>query len=287
MEKRKGQLDPRPSGGRSTVSLKCVTGLWMLFLVGCEPPALLDISSGAVWVASVLDEQDTPGAQSARRSVLDDERLREKILAEALAFGDLRRLPQEGKIWPEVYLRKKVPYTGWVKSTFANGQAEFLGYYSGGKTNGLAVIWAPDDQILEQVHCEDGIQRGLATLWHENGTKKAEGYYKDDKRCGVWVKWHPSGQKWREFHYKEGEMDGRATSWHDNGQKHLEGQFKAGKMWGPWKSYYRNGHKSTEGAWRNDERDGLWIFYDKYGEVKRLKTYKLEKASDYFARRRV
>ena len=82
-------------------------------------------------------------------------------------------------------------------------------------------------------------------------------------------------------------MDGSITYWHDNGQKWIEGQYREGKMWGPWRSYHPNGHKSTEGAWREDERDGPWVFYDKYGAVKRRKTYNYETASAFLSRRRI
>ncbi len=286
MEKWKGQSCPRLSGGRSIVSLKCVTGLWMLFLVGCEPPALLDVSSGAVWVASQVSDPDNSGARSAQWSILDDKRLLKKILDNAVEVDSLWGFPQSDKTWPEFYL-DEVPYSGWVKSTFANGRTEFLGCFKEGKANGIAVMWSSEGQILEQVYCSGGIQIGLATLWHESGAKKAEGRYKNDKRSGIWVKWYPSGQKWRQVHYKEGERDGSITYWHDNGQKWIEGQYRGGKMWGPWRSYHSNGHKSTEGAWREDERDGPWVFYDKYGEVKRRKTYKYETASAFLSRRRI
>lgn len=73
---------------------------------------------------------------------------------------EYRTLQRRGREGHEALYQKnhESPYTGWVKVTFPNGQAEELCYV------------------------KDGYKRGLATKWYENGQKQGGVNFKDGKQ---------------------------------------------------------------------------------------------------------
>ena len=91
---------------------------------------------------------------------LDDLKTPNKILGGALTLEDVQhRETRGGEL---VYApNSQIPYTGWVKSMWDNGQVRQLAHYKDGKLG------------------------GVVTVWHKNGQKKVEGHFKDGKGEGL------------------------------------------------------------------------------------------------------
>ena len=109
----------------------------------------------------------------------DDPATLDKIIAEAI---DEEELEWKGKYGEELLYapNQQMPYSGWVKEMYANGQIEGLFHY------------------------KDGNLHGLSTWWYESGQKEWERNYKDGIQNGLTVHWYENGQKWREISYKDG-----------------------------------------------------------------------------------
>ncbi|MDC0158000.1 toxin-antitoxin system YwqK family antitoxin [Verrucomicrobia bacterium] len=171
---------------------------------------------------------------------LDDKDTRDRIIAEAIEEGKLRLRWKQRELLhyaPE----QQMPYSGWTKSFYDNGQIKALTRHQHGKKDGLSI------------------------KWHENGQKSFTARFREDKPVDFWIKWYENGQKEREVNFKDGKQDGLWTSWYENGQKEREMNFKVGKL------------MSVE-AWRpNAEKcpvtnlvngNGVWVWYFNDGSEK-------------------
>ena len=173
---------------------------------------------------------------------LDNPKVREKILAEAIEIRKLqfRTTPSGEKI---IYApNQEKPYTGWVKAMGVGG--EF------------------DHPML--ISAERGIPNGPYISWYSNGQNKEKGTVKNNERVGVWTKWYKNGQKESEGTYKYGNQEGEKGFLDD------EHQLKDGK----WVFWYENGQKASEGSYKDGKPDGLWIQWHRNGKETERKTYK-------------
>ena len=130
---------------------------------------------------------------------LDDPKIREKIIAEAIDEDNLqtRKTPsgEELRYAPN----QERPYAGWVK------RDRELWQFQNGKPNGLYISW----------------------FW--NGQNSEKGIFRNGEKVGLWTEWHDNGQKWEEGTYKEGKKNGRWTEWDQNGEKLWSETYTDGK----------------------------------------------------------
>ena len=192
---------------------------------------------------SELDDGD-PIADNL--SNLDDPKVREQILAEALDEDHLQiRTSPSGE---ELYYapNQETPYKGWVKATDHDDVPYALWQMQNGKRHGIFLRWYSNQQNAEQGSYKNDAKEGLWTSWYENGQKEAEGGYKNDAQEGLWTAWHENGQKQSEGAYKDGSPEGLWTFWHENGQKQSEGMFKDGAKDGLWAFWHENGEIVTD-----------------------------------------
>jgi len=175
---------------------------------------------------------------------LDNPKVREKILKEAVVFESLERRRPEGETLAyreslAYQAGKKTPYTGWAKRVYDNGQVEELSHFKDGRPDGLWTGWHENGRKASEAHFKDG--KAKVTSWHESGKKAGEKYFKDGTGEGLHTRWYDNGQKMQEAHYKDGKEDGLWTGWHKNGQKAHEVHFKNGKKDGPWTEWDEDG----------------------------------------------
>ncbi len=233
---------------------------------------------------------------------LDDPKIREKIIAEAIDWDNLqtRRSPsgEELRYAPN----QEQPYTGWVKSDSQDiindiddsenesisgiishlhvghpGDMELV-QYQRGKLHGFYINWRDSNQqnFLRGAFL-NGKLHGLVTIWYENGQKLVEGTCKNGKGDGRWTRWHKNGQKAVEVTYKNGELHGLVTVSHENGQKLVEGTYKNGKEDGRVTVWHENGQIGEEGTYKNGKEDGLWNAWHENGQKWKKGIYKNEK----------
>jgi antitoxin component YwqK of YwqJK toxin-antitoxin module len=147
----------------------------------------------------------SPDLDDPKKLDLDDPKTLDNIIAEAIYE---ERLQKRGKKGEELSYapNMQMPYTGWVKDLYENGQVEELSQFKDGKKDGL---W---------------------TTWYEHGQKEGEANFKDGKTDGLWTTWYENGQKMMEGNFEDDKMDGPFTQWYENGQKSLEGNSKDGKL---------------------------------------------------------
>jgi hypothetical protein len=109
---------------------------------------------------------------------VDDPETLDKIIAEAV---DEDKLQMRGKKGEELLYspNEQMPFTGWVKSIWENGQVKYLIQYKGGEPEGLTIEWYENGQMKYKTNHKDRKPNGLTTFWDENGKKKSELNYKD------------------------------------------------------------------------------------------------------------
>ena len=114
---------------------------------------------------------------------LDDPTTLDRIIAEAI---DVEKAGMtDAPILPWNHRRRlapgtQKPYTGWMKSMYANGRVK-----------GLSRL-------------KDGIRNGQSVEFYENGRKESAGSMKDHRYYGLQTQWYENGQKWSEQNYKDG-----------------------------------------------------------------------------------
>lgn len=127
------------------------------------------------------------------RSYRDDPATLMRILLEAVDYNALQMRGETGK--ELIYSPKmRMPYTGWGKEMYSNGQVSLLCGYQSGR------------------------QHGLETWWHENGQKWIERNFKDGELDGPMNAWHENGQKKAEINFKHGNKHGLETLWDEEGK---------------------------------------------------------------------
>ena len=109
---------------------------------------------------------------------VDDPETLDKIIAEAVDEDKLQMRGKKGEVL--LYSpNEQMPFTGWVKSIWENGQVKYLIQYKGGEPEGLTIEWYDNGQMKYKTNHKDRKPNGLTTFWDENGKKKSELNYKD------------------------------------------------------------------------------------------------------------
>ena len=192
-----------------------------LLMVGC---------GGTDWDDPVLREID-----------LDDPETLDKIIAEAIDGGTLWRRGSTGK---ELYYApdKQTPYTGWVKSSYKNGEIRNLAEFKDGEARGSMILWHENGQKFSAGKVKKGKPDGLLTKWYANGQKREEGSFMEGKMHGPWTWWHENGNKKNEINYKGGKKMGLSQGWDRDGGKLSKENFQDGLLVGK-ASYWYPGNK--------------------------------------------
>ena len=206
---------------------------------------------------------------------LNDPKVRDKILAEALPENNLqtRRTPSGEEM--HYAPNEQTPYTGWLKENkppmkegkyrlwkmrdgkkhgkwaewYRDGQTEIEGSYQEDKKHGKWTRWRSNGQKVKEENYQDGVLHGKWVEWYENGQIETEGSYQietegsyqEDKKHGKWTRWRSNGQKVKEENYQDGVLHGKWTKWYENGQIEAEGSYQEGKGHGKLTKWYENG----------------------------------------------
>jgi len=156
-----------------------------------------------------------------------------------------------------------VPYSGWAKRTFENGQVEALAEFTNGsvtrlkqwKENGIPTwdvsfsigkVTSKHVPINDIGDLNEAHLHGAYVVWHENGQKNCDFNFKDGKQEGSMNTWYENGQTMMSASHKAGKLHGELYRWHENGQKQLNVNFNDGKKDGLEFSWYKNGQKHSE-----------------------------------------
>jgi antitoxin component YwqK of YwqJK toxin-antitoxin module len=172
---------------------------------------------------------------------LDDPETRNRIIAEAIEEGKLRLKWKQGELL-DYAPEQQMPYSGWTKSFYDDGQIKALTRHQHGKKDGLSI------------------------KWHENGQKSLTARFREDKPVKFWIKWHKNGKKAGEFTFKYGYQNGPQTQWYSNGQKSQEGNYASGKPNGLLTEWHENGQKSSEVNYKFGKTNGLLMFWYENGQ---------------------
>lgn len=213
---------------------------------------------------------------------LDDPKVREKILAEAIEYDKLqtRKSPsgEELRYAPN----QEKPYSGWVK----NDSLDILDDISEdilddisdeiqSRNNSKIRIDITYDGEMELAQYQLGKLHGFYMNWWDSNQQN---FFRcalmNGKVHGLVMMWYENGQKTLEGTCKNGLMNGRWTGWHENGQKKAEGTYKNGESDGLWTEWYENGQKKAEKTYKNGKQDGLSIEWDENGQEVSRETYK-------------
>ena len=128
---------------------------------------IMALTSAFCFVIALLNSCGEPN--------LDDPKVREKVLAEAIDEDSLqiRRAPSGENL--RYAPNQKQPYAGWVKSR------RKLRQFQNGKPNGLYISWYSNGQVWEKGTFRNGEENGLWTEWDRNGQVLRRETYKDGK----------------------------------------------------------------------------------------------------------
>ena len=272
----------------SIVRIFVFTALWAFITIGCENNPS---ESGRV----IPDEHSSESNRSSKTSTsdfinkevdlreeqfslsdnvdLDDPETRHTLTTEAIDRAKLLSMEiDEEKLSREP--GQEVPYTGWVKQSYENGEVMELASFKMGRREGLAVKWHANGQKMEEVNYLSGKRNGLFIEWHDNGRKAREGRYENGKQEGPCTRWHDNGVKSMSVAFSKGSKNGLCTFWHENGQKESEGTYKKDRWDGLFTKWYENGRKKEEMNYLEGKLEGMWISYEEDGEEHYRTTYR-------------
>jgi len=136
------------------------------------------------------------------------------IIAEAIDGKELRWRGKEGESL--AYASHQImPYTGWVKWMYDNGQLEKMTQFKDGKQV-VFKSWSEDGKKRSEDKFKDGKLIEM-TFWQENGQKEWENTWKD----GKWdlTHWYKSGQKRQETTMNKDFKLMTSVAWKPNGKK--------------------------------------------------------------------
>jgi hypothetical protein len=118
-----------------------------------------------------------------------------------------------------------VPYSGWAKRTFENGQVEVLAYFTDGAVTDLK-LWQENGII----RFEGKLVKGKVSPSFEFNNLYDFNPSNNRLLSGKINLWHPNGEKKAEYIINDGLLNGKILTWHDNGQMHLTGNFTDGAL---------------------------------------------------------
>ncbi len=202
---------------------------------------------------------------------LDDPKVREKVLAEAIEYDKLqtRKSPsgEELRFAPN----QEKPYTGWVKSDSLDVMDDISDEFDDIDT-AITYDYEGDMELVQYQH---GKVHGLYMSWRESSQQNCiRGTVVKGVPDGLWTGWYENGQKGFEGTCGNGLLNGKWTVWYENSQKSVKGTFLNGKMNGFWTGWHENGQKAGEGTFLNGKENGLVIEWDENGQEVSRETYK-------------
>ena len=115
---------------------------------------------------------------------LDNRETLDQLLGDALTHNEAQiRGPKAAQL---LYARNsQVPYTGWVKSMWPNGQVRQITHFKDGKKDGPEASWLDTGQKQVEGHFKAGEPDGLFKVYDKNGSTVREIRYKDGREILV------------------------------------------------------------------------------------------------------
>lgn len=185
---------------------------------------------------------------------------------------------------------EELPFSGFIKKTYANSQVEILVRLELGKVdqvsrwkeNGIplfSVEVIPGSILIESIpESSDKFDsdnfHGLARFWYKTGRPFLHANYEFGKRHGLSRSWYENGNLKLEESYKDGLKDGNAMSWYENGKKWMQYTHWNDKRNGPLVWWFENGGKRQEGNYKEGQRFGEWTYYNEDGSILYRKTFR-------------
>lgn len=127
----------------------------------------------------------------------------------------------------------------------------------------------------EVVHGGRWVKDGEFVFFDERGREVARGGYRRDLENGPWVEIEEDGFVGRGS-YRDGLRAGRWTYTYPDGSVHAEGAYVNGRREGQWIRRYPDGSLAAELMYRGGKLHGACTFYEKDGEVDRLRSGRYE-----------
>lgn len=119
-------------------------------------------------------------------------------------------------------------------------------------------------------------KQGLWKLYSASRLLIAEIEYQNNKKHGLSRRYYPhTGEIMEEAEYFDGKRHGAYRKFYYTGNPKMEGEYDKNKRSGYWVRYYHNtGEISSEGAYIRGKKNGDWKYYNSFGDLKYVYTYK-------------
>lgn len=200
------------------------------------------------------------------------------------ADGPYKSYYTDGQLFKEFTLKDDL-YEGAFVTYHANGKKASAANYKAGKLEGLFESWYPNGQLNEKLNFTEGKQVGEHVEYYTNGNLSLKGEMDESgKQNGTYTTYDLDGKKYIEQTYKKGDLIEVACF--DKKGTELFKSSKKGKNL-DYKIYYPDGILKTEGKYENGNRSGKWSFYDEYGTLSAIESYKdglMEDTAFYYHR---
>lgn len=135
-----------------------------------------------------------------------------------------------------VYYINNKPFSGYVKSFYANNMGSLIAGYLNGMQHGLSTSYFPNGKLMFIRTYKENKSFGKHIGYWENGNLKFEFYYDNDKRTGTHKQWYESGQAYTVLNYKDDQEAGMQQAWRENGKPYINYEAKDGFRYGLQKS---------------------------------------------------
>lgn len=177
-----------------------------------------------------------------------------------------------------------------------NGQKSKEFTVSEDKVVGKRLEYYPNGQLLSDYSYENGLYNGAYTEYFADGKTSEKGTYKAGKSVGEMNDYFQNGQLSTTVVLDEtGKQNGNSVYYDLDGKKYHEMTYSKGELTkivfidkkgnssevaskkGKKIEYvlnYPSGTAQIRGQYLNDERDGKWNYYDYYGNLERVQTFK-------------
>lgn len=183
----------------------------------------------------------------------------------------------------------------WKKKDETGG---YEGQFKDDVPVGMFKYFYPKGELKATMNYYNNGKKAAAHMFYRNGKHKAIGIYTEQKKDSLWryfdteenlvseefykkgtvnglsKSYYGSGQLLEELNYKDGVKDGKWNQYFENGQLSQEATYVNGKVEGDFKIFREDGKVAVEGQYSNDLKAGNWFFYDTYGTIKKVVTFK-------------
>jgi antitoxin component YwqK of YwqJK toxin-antitoxin module len=136
--------------------------------------------------------------------------------------------------------------------------------------------FAPRKDKHRNVKDEFDRKQGLWKLYSASRLLIAEIEYQNDKKHGTSIRYYPhTGELMEQAEYYDGKKHGEYKKFFYTGTTKMEGEYEKNKRTGYWVKYYHNtGEVSSEGSYERGKKQGDWKFYNTFGDLSDIFTYK-------------